>query len=859
MARSVLRALNLITVAGAVVAVVGCSRQAYRERADQDVEGVITQKNIAEEWKVENWNVYPDARARFADPSCPDFPPYPPDDYTAHVLSPNPQHPGQAGTGRYEGDGYLKMIQEWDAANRAEDAEEDKKAQQSADPNAAPAPPPARNSLTSDAVPFRMRLDQLVELAFLNAREFQDRREDLYLAALPVTQQRFSFAAQALAAENIVREWAGADTAGGAGNRWRVGTSAGVSRTFATGGQLLVNLANQIVVDFNGPKPTVSLSNLSFTFLQPLLRGGGYAVTLEALTAAERNLLYAIRSYARFRKVFYVVIVGQGDYTNNPYGLQGLSVNLGRAIGTNLTAPIAGYLPTILQAATLANQQLNVASLEQFHKLFINLREGGQTSELQIVRVEQQLLQGRTQVLSLQRTYLDSVDSLKLQLGVPATLPIELDDRPLRPIRQQLQRFEAVYADLGAVQATAEKVDLKEEPVRNRARWMRLFTESGLVRGTQFSKKIAADLAPIAKLSNAELEAAIKSAREKNRKLLDAKSERELAGKPEPANEARAIEVMENTIELHLFEQSLRTYETAPWKRLPAERQATERTSLFRNVFESGMLVIVRAKNERLSALRAQWPVLPVFSVDGQDIITCSLDEAYLKTGQSQLTNRLDLMNARGQVVDAWRQIAVTANALLGQFDVTYNLTTTTPTTTAAPFGFSTGRTLQQLSLRFDPPFVRRVERNAYRAALIGYQRQRRILMAFEDNIITDGRQDLRQLRQLAESYKIQQRAIEIAYAQVDNARNTFIAPPDPGLGGGGNAQANVAALTEQLLTAQGALVQAQNQLFQTWINYLTTRLNLALDLELLTLDTRGFWNDVQLNQSGESVRPPNP
>ena len=39
-----------------------------------------------------------------------------------------------------------------------------------------------------------------------------------------------------------------------------------------------------------------------------MLRGGGKAVALESLTQAERNLLYAIRNYARFRKELYVDI-----------------------------------------------------------------------------------------------------------------------------------------------------------------------------------------------------------------------------------------------------------------------------------------------------------------------------------------------------------------------------------------------------------------------------------------------------------------------------------------------------------------------------------------------------------------------
>jgi outer membrane protein TolC len=836
-----------------VIVTLGCSRQAYRERTDLDVEGVITQKNTADEWKVENWHVYPDSRARFADPACPDFPSYPPDDYAAYVHSPNPQRPGEGGSGRHEGDGYLRMIEAWDQANRAEDSAEDAKLS---------AGPALVNSLSSKEKAFRLRLDQAVELAILNSREFQDRREDLYLAALPVTQERFGFAAQAFAAESLIREATGSQRPEGRGNRWRIGTNAGLSREFATGAQLLVNFANQVVVDITGPKPSVSLTNMSLTFIQPFLRGGGYAVTLEALTQAERTLLYAIRSYARFRKVFYVVIAGQGDYTNNPYGLQGLAANLGRAIGNNLTAPQAGYLPTILQAATLANQQRNVASLEQFLKLFQNLREGGQTSELQIVRVEQQLLQGRTQVLLSQRQYLDAVDNFKLQLGVPATLPIELDDGPLRPVRKQLQRFEAVYTDITALQAAAERYEANDEPALARTRWKSLFADSALTKGTAFSTSIFKEWNGISSLDDNALEARRKETVERRRKLQDEKAARELANKPEPATEAPGLTAVEDVLNLIRFEQALRSYESMPWRRQPAESQASVKAGLFRNALEAGMLVAVRGKNERLAQLREQWPPLPPFTLDGREVTEIPIDEAYVALGTQALNNRLDLMNARAQVVDAWRQIAVRANALQGVFDVQYSISSASPSNESELFGFSGSRTRHQVALRFEPPIVRRVERNAYRASLISFQRQRRILMAFEDNIITDGRQDLRQLRQFAETYKIQQRAIEIAYAQVDNARNTFVAPPDPGVGGGGN-QASVAALTEQLLNAQGALVQTQNQLFVTWINSQNIRLNLALDLELLPLDSRGLWTDDFSQRTPsptpEIVAPPPP
>src|SRR5262249_8573991 len=143
--------------------------------------------------------------------------------------------------------------------------------------------------------PYRITLDQSVELGGINSREFQDRREDLYLTALPVTAERFSFAAQFLVAGQAIREWSGRQSPQGRHNRWAFTENTGVSQLFPTGALLLLNFANQTVVDFTRKKETTSVSTASLDLIQPLLRGGGLAVTLEPLTQVERDLLYEVR------------------------------------------------------------------------------------------------------------------------------------------------------------------------------------------------------------------------------------------------------------------------------------------------------------------------------------------------------------------------------------------------------------------------------------------------------------------------------------------------------------------------------------------------------------------------------------
>ena len=994
---------RLLVLAVVLFLAPGCSRKHWRQRADKDVAGTITQKNVFPEWEVRNWHVYPDPRARFADPSNPDRPPYPPDDYAARVLSPNPQHPGKkAGAGRFEGDGYLQSLTQWDAENRALDPPAPQKqpvdqpvavsqslrigdgrarhlpsrvstdgditARQEPRPPGvalqpfAPAPgakalphtlwqpwqvaaamrseglvgPPMRHgmlgvegkfpdfgdaktpsivesrdsgviviagevpdgnamipaviaiptvqdpakkdegpmavvatgeaaneflrALSTKETNYRIRQEQAIELGLFNSREFQDRREDLYLAALPVTLERFSFAAQGFFTETATLDFAGKALGRSPREGAAFNTTPGFRKLFPTGALLLVKLANSVVVDLTGDKPTATISNLTLQLTQPFLRGGGYAVTLEPLTQAERNLLYAIRSYARFRKLFYVSIAAGGGITNNPYGLQGLSVNLGRGVGNNLTAPTVGYLPILLQAAIIANQKRNIDSLENLLKLYQAFREGGQQSDLQVSQVELQLINSRNQLLGSSaagigsgggggpssgvRGYLDTLDNFKLQLGLPLTVGLELEQTPLKPIREQLGRFEAVYAQVKEAEALARRYDPATPAAQLRIRGRQLLTESALVRGTPFAKEIISRWAAWEKLTAEQLTKRLADLAEERRKLLDQKADRLLKGQPEPAKEAQRLEQLESEIELGVYERALRAYEAQPWAKETGTLRSTVQAAAFRDAFNAFFQLILEARNDRLDAIRKQWPELPAVMVDGVNLLDVPLDDATTAGIQTALEHRLDLMNSRAQVVDAWRQIKVQAKTLQGIFNVQYNLTSGTPAGGSNPVAFSGARTDHNLVFSGELPLVRRAERNNYRAALIGYQRQRRTLQAFEDNIANDVRADIREIRTIAELYRVQQRLIELGYFQVDNAEALLLAPPAPGAQ---TDAGSAASLTLQVLNAQQSLLSAQNQLYNIWVNYLSSRMALYLDLEKMQIDERGVWSDESL------------
>src|SRR6266542_2817615 len=141
------RLLLLAAALGVLAVPGGCSRRFYRKQADKEAAEVLAEKDQVPAWKIEQYHVYPDPRARFADPTNPDRPPMPPDDPGAHDFSPNPQKPGHAGIAKVEGQAYLDLLAAWDQENRAARA-----AQQAADAAARPeTAPPGPNQ--PDAAP----------------------------------------------------------------------------------------------------------------------------------------------------------------------------------------------------------------------------------------------------------------------------------------------------------------------------------------------------------------------------------------------------------------------------------------------------------------------------------------------------------------------------------------------------------------------------------------------------------------------------------------------------------------------------------------------------------------------------------
>jgi len=153
--------------------------------------------------------------------------------------------------------------------------------------------------------PDALRLDLATSLstAVASGREYQNRRESLYLQGLSLSLTRYNFGP--ILNGTVSALW---DDAHDARNTLATAATFGVSQILPSGGSFSMDAG--LAGAQSGGQPTGGDpgydSTLGFDLTQPLLRGAGYLVSHEALTQAERDVVYAVRDFELFRQDFAI-------------------------------------------------------------------------------------------------------------------------------------------------------------------------------------------------------------------------------------------------------------------------------------------------------------------------------------------------------------------------------------------------------------------------------------------------------------------------------------------------------------------------------------------------------------------------
>lgn len=726
-----------------VFVLAGCSRSYYRQQADAETYPLVVERAFGPASAVGNVDLTPPPQSRLSDPFNPDATPKPPDDPAAGLFMARP--------------GGIRGAKNWGKNGHADQIE--------------PTGWEAGLGLDERGV---LRLDQqrAAEVALLNSRELQTAREQLYLTALSLTLNRFEFATQWFAGLDPTFTRIGASSLPTESNTLGVGGTAGFSRFLPAGGQLLANFANSFVWEYTGRTSSVN-GTLSASFIQPLLRGFGREVRLEGLTQAERNTLYAVREYARFRKQFWA----------------GVAVDAG------------GYLDLLLQVQGLRNARENLIAQEENYARTEFDYLGNRRSVVDVDQAFQGLLQARQQILNAEVGLETALDAFKLRLGLPPLLPVELDDQPLDKFVVLDPQVEKLRAELTAFELArnAEEGKLPEADAIRAA-------YGGLVQLVERTGGAIDSVADDLKRWKEESDRPLLPGEDKETRGRSADLYRRNADVP--AEGRKVLKVLAADVAAH-------------------QKQVTGATR------KEGWEALVRDTKRLGELLDDATNAQTLARIYRIDLPAVAADEAAAIAEAK--ANRLDLMNQKATVTDAWRKVIVAANALKSDLTFTSNLALVSEPGAHNPFAFNNDFTRLSVGLQFDGPLNRLAERNVYRAALVAYQQARRDHTELSDRIEQQVRLTLRSLRQARLSFEIARQQLIAAARQVANERILRTAPPRVQQQGGGGDP------TLRTLQALSQLNSARNNLAGTFIGYEQLRVQLLLNLEALQLDDRGL------------------
>jgi len=255
-----------------------------------------------------------------------------------------------------------------------------------------------RKKLMTSDESIRLTLAQALDVAAENSREFQSQKENLYLAALSLTGSLNDFRLRF----------------GGGGSATVDGTSditADVTLTDDLSASASSVIGTSVVINFvetflrsvvNGGQFDGS-SILNMTLTQPLLRGAGRHIAREPLTQAERDVIYAIRDFERFRSQFAIDMV-------------------------------ADYWTVVQQMSDLSIVEANYESLKLSREQIQELYDANRKTIVDLGRAKQSEFSADAQRVSSKNRLQTSLDSFKLTLGLPITANIELDATELEAL-----------------------------------------------------------------------------------------------------------------------------------------------------------------------------------------------------------------------------------------------------------------------------------------------------------------------------------------------------------------------------------------------------------------------------------------
>jgi len=260
-----------------------------------------------------------------------------------------------------------------------------------------------------------LSLPRAVAIATAHNRDYQLQKETLYTMALDLRLTRHQFETQYFAG-----------LSGGYDADWNdaaIGAEAnlGFNRLLATGTLIGAKISAAWLDVLTGNMKGGLASVLTATVTKPLLRGSNPKVVLENLTQAERDTLYQVRAFNRFRQTFVVSVIAQ-------------------------------YYEVLELYDLTRNAESNYNTLTLLYGRVEKLTNAGRLPTLELDRVRQEMLKAKDIHVQARKEYESLLDLFKITLSVPTTVEFQLDVSELEALRAA-ERLEPDFAEAEVVEA----------------------------------------------------------------------------------------------------------------------------------------------------------------------------------------------------------------------------------------------------------------------------------------------------------------------------------------------------------------------------------------------------------------------
>jgi outer membrane protein TolC len=256
------------------------------------------------------------------------------------------------------------------------------------------APEPARMETpeSEESEPRVLSLADAVRTAFGNNRSFKTEAETLYLAALSASLERRNYGPILTnTIEYVYSNGPGTDADGA------LAASLGVSKIVPSGGTVSAETTGSVDDNYEGGASSTYSHDVTLSFEQPLLKGFGYEAAYEDLTQAERDVIYALRTFELFRQDFAIDV-------------------------------LARYYRILRQKSVVENSRSTLERFTFLRKRSDALFNIGRVTAIDKFRAAQEELVASNELIAEQETLEALLDDFKVFLGLPTETNLDIED-----------------------------------------------------------------------------------------------------------------------------------------------------------------------------------------------------------------------------------------------------------------------------------------------------------------------------------------------------------------------------------------------------------------------------------------------